>query len=421
MDESKRNELRAYLRKTRERGIEILERLVSFPSVSGRESDAQNYVSEILENLSFSIDRWEPDFDELKKHPAFLSPRTSFSGSPNVVGVRKGCGQGRSLILNSHIDVVPPGNTGWEHDPWTPVRKGGLLYGRGASDMKGGAAAIYHALEGIRATGIDPRGDIIVESVIEEEAGGAGTLACVLRGYKADAGIVPEPSGMDIYPAAMGSMWFRITVKGKAAHGATAYLGVNPIEKAGTVIAALKRLETERTERNRHPLYTHLPVPFCINIGTLRGGNWPSSVPEEAVMEGRMGVAPSETIEEARSVFEEAVGKAGADDPWLSANPPVVEWFGSCWSSGEIPQNHPAAESLTANIAEVTGKKPAVTGAPWATDAAVLIRYGNTPTIICGPGTGSMAHQTNEYISETDLLAYTEILAVTILDWCGYR
>lgn len=416
---NKKELLFKYIEDNRENTFSFLRDLVAFPSISGNEKEAQEYLLSVFKDLGCKTDLWVPDIEEMKKHPAFLSPRESFSGSPNLVGVLKGSGGGRSLILNSHIDVVPIGKGDWTLDPWTGSRTGGRIYGRGTSDMKGGMAAIIAAVRAVKESGIKLKGDIILESVIEEEAGGAGTLATVMRGYRADGAVIPEPTDLALYPAAMGSMWFRITLKGKAAHGATAYLGVNPLEKAGSLLSVLKTLEQKRTRENRHPLYTHLPVPFCISIGTLKGGNWPSSVPEEAVMEGRMGVSPRETVEEARKELEDAVADFAGKDPWLKEHPPKVEWFGSCWVSGEVPLDHPLIRALAETHGEVLGHDPVITGAPWATDAAMLVRHGDTPAVIFGPGTGETAHQADEYIEEDKLVKASKILAGFIADWCG--
>ena len=155
--------------------------------------------------------------------------------------------------------------------------------------MKGGNVALLMALESIIATGIKLKGDVIFQSVIEEESGGAGTLAAVLRGYHADGAIIPEPTNMKMFPKQQGSMWFRITVTGKAAHGGTRYEGVSAIEKSLLVIQGLQQLEKDRNTRITDPLFNKTPIPIPINIGKITSGQWPSSVPDTAVIEGKMG------------------------------------------------------------------------------------------------------------------------------------
>lgn len=144
----------------------------------------------------------------------------------------KGSGDGKSMILNGHIDVVPEGDVNqWDHHPYSGEKIGNRIYGRGTTDMKGGNVALMLAMEAIIESRIELKGDIYFQSVIEEESGGAGTLATILRGYKADGVIIPEPTNMKFFPKQQGSMWFRLHVKGKAAHGGTRYEGVSAIEK----------------------------------------------------------------------------------------------------------------------------------------------------------------------------------------------
>lgn len=398
--------------------ISFTSRLIQFPSVRGEEKEAQLFFADQLKKIGCQVEVFNPDADQLKKYEDVLVTRDDFSNSPNVVGTLEGVGGGKSLILNSHMDVVPPGDKDWEESPWSGKVEEGKIYGRGASDMKGGAAANFFALKTITNLGIKLKGKVMIESVVDEECGGAGTAATLNQGYTADAAIITEPTDLKVYPACMGSMWFRVKVKGKAAHGATAYLGVNAVEKAYVVYNALKELEETRRIKKPHELYNHLEIPFCINVGKFSGGNWPSSVPEEVIMEGRMGVSPDESIKEARKEMEEAVRDAALSDAWLKDHEPEVEWFGSCWIGGGIAQDHPIVQTVMTNHTHVFSDQPVVSGAPWATDAGVLIRYGNTPSVIYGPGKGKMAHQTNEYICIDDIISSIKVLAKSIIDWC---
>lgn len=217
----------------REEGTNLLQKMVQAPSTQGNEAGAQAIVAQKLQEMGLQIDSWEPDGGELKKHSYFYSPRSEFSNSPNVVGIMKGTGGGRSIILNGHIDVVPDGDRDqWDDDPYSGAIKNGRMFGRGVTDMKGGNVSLILAMQALKENGIQLKGDVIFQSVIEEESGGAGTLAAVLRGYKADAALIPEPTNMRIFPKQQGSMWFRIHVKGRSAHGGTRYEGVSAIEKA---------------------------------------------------------------------------------------------------------------------------------------------------------------------------------------------
>ncbi|MCS0543636.1 ArgE/DapE family deacylase, partial [Aeromonas veronii] len=177
---------------------------------------------------------------------------------------------GKSLLLNGHIDVVPEGDiTQWDMDPYSAEVKDGKLYGRGSTDMKGGNVAMLLAIQAIKESGIQLKGDVIFQSVIEEESGGAGTLATIIKGYKADGAIIPEPTNMKIFPKQQGSMWFKIDIYGRIAHGGTRYEGVSAIEKAMTVINHLLKLEMIRNAAINDPLYKNTPIPVPINIGKI--------------------------------------------------------------------------------------------------------------------------------------------------------
>lgn len=398
--------------------IELTSKLIQFPSVQGQEEPAQLYFAECLKKINCQVDIFSPDIDDLKKYKDLLVTRDDFTHSPNVVGMLKGTGGGKSIILNSHMDVVPAGDTDWEDSPWSGKLVGSKIMGRGASDMKGGAVTNYYAVKVLQDLGIQLKGDVIIESVVDEECGGAGTAATLSKGYFADAAIITEPTDMKVYPACMGSMWFRIKVRGKAAHGATAYLGINAVEKAYVVYDALKELEKERLKSKSHELYNHLEIPFCINIGKFTAGNWPSSVPEEAILEGRMGVSPVESVADAKREMQDAINKAAEEDPWLKDNYPELEWFGSCWVGGAIEKDHELVSNISNHHEQTLSQKPDILGAPWATDAGVLIQYGHIPTVIYGPGKGHTAHQANEYIEVDDMLNTIKVLAKSILDWC---
>src|SRR5690606_4415899 len=272
----------------------------------GNEKEVQENVAQFLTNLDLDVDVWELDGERLQKHPYFYSNRVAFENSPNVVGVLKGTGGGKSIILNGHVDVVPEGDHNqWEIGPYSGEIVDGKMYGRGATDMKGGNASLMIALDAIKSLGICLKGDVIFQSVVEEESGGAGTLDAVLKGYKADAAIIPEPTNMKIFPKQQGSKWFRLIVTGMTAHGGTRYHGVCAIEKSLIVYEHLKALEKIRNNRIKDPLYDNIPIPIPINVGTINGGDWPSSVPDNVQLEGRIGIAPGETLEKVQQEMEE--------------------------------------------------------------------------------------------------------------------
>ncbi|MED0666428.1 peptidase [Bacillus badius] len=410
--------VKEWMRANQQQAIDFLKEIVQEPSVQGKEIGAQKKVANKLNQMGLEVDIWEPGGEEFIKHPYFCATRTDFAGSPNVVGVWRGTGGGKSLILNGHIDVVPAGDeTQWFHDPFSGKVTDGKMYGRGVTDMKGGNVSLLFAIECLKQLGIKLKGDVIFQSVIEEESGGGGTLSAILRGYRADAAIIPEPTDMKIFPKQQGSMWFKIRVKGRSAHGGTRYEGISAIEKSMIVIEEIQRLEKKRNERVTDPLYQNIPIPIPINIGVIQGGDWPSSVPDQVELQGRMGVAPEENMEQAKKEMEEALNHLSHLDDWFS-EPPQLEWFGAQWVPGTIDPEHLLMNQIISKFRQVMKCEPMVEASPWGTDGGLLNKVGEVPSIVFGPGITGMAHYPNEYIELDKMIACAEVIALTILEWC---
>lgn len=418
--ESYRKLIHEWLDRNQHRGIQFLQKVVREDSTQGNEAPAQAIVVEKLREMGLTIDIWEPGGNKLTEHSYFYSPRTEFTGSPNVVGIMKGTGNGRSIILNGHIDVVPKGDPlQWKDDPYSGKVVGNKMFGRGTTDMKGGNTALLLAMEAIKESGIRLKGDVIFESVIEEESGGSGTLATVLKGYKADAALIPEPTNMKIFPKQQGSMWFRLIVKGKSAHGGTRYEGVSAIEKAMVVVEHVLELEKERNSLMKEdPFYKGIPIPIPINIGAISGGEWPSSVADLVKLEGRMGVAPDESLEDAKHELDDWLTKLPEKDPWFRNHPVELEWYGARWVPGSIDDKHPLMNYLSLNYKKIMGTDPIIEASPWGTDGGLLTQAGDTPSVVFGPGITGMAHQANEYIDLNRMFETAEIIALTLIDWC---
>lgn len=417
---SKKTQIHQWLGDNREQALEFLRKLVQIPSTQGKEAKVQDIVAAKLQELGLEVDRWELDGEELKKHPYFFSSREEFSGSPNVVGVWKGTGKGRSIVLNGHVDVVPAGDIlQWDDHPYSGEIMDGKMYGRGVTDMKGGNVSLLLAIEVLKELGIRLKGDVLFHSVVEEESGGAGTLAAALKGYTADAAIIPEPTNMKIFPKQQGSKWFRLIIKGRTAHGGMRYRGVSAIEKALTVVQHVEELEKERNNRIDDPLFDNIPIPIPINIGRIEGGEWPSSVADVVKLEGRIGIAPNERIEDAQQELEQWLKEMERKDPWFQEHPIELEWFGARWLPGSIDLEHPLMNVLTDRFTEVIGEEPVIEASPWGTDGGLLTQVGNTPSIVFGPGLTDYAHYPNEHIEIDKIFQVAEIIALTIMDWCG--
>jgi len=409
------------IEKRRNEIITFLKELISFPSVTGEELQIQRFVAKKLQTMGLQVDMWEPDHEALKKHPAYLPSERGYQDRPNVVGIYKGTGNGRSLLLNGHVDVIPPGPLeAWEHPPWAGEIQENRLYGRGASDMKSGLAAMTMALESLIRLNLKLKGDVILEYTMDEEATGNGTLACVVKGYRADAGICCETSSLHVQPACIGRIWFEILVRGKPAGIQRRWEGVNAIEKGYAVVNAVSDLEKIRIDLLNHPLYPDKQSSLPCMVGVFQSGSFPSAFPDTCLLRGSIATLPGEDTGQVKANFVEHLMAFSKTDPWLKDHPPEVKFTGYCGDPAEIPPDHPIVSVMSERFRQVMGKEPQITGRQGAADTRYLIKYGQTPTVIFGPGLTEQMHSTNEWVSTDDLISATKILALSIMDWCGY-
>ena len=400
--------------------IEFARSLVRIPSVSGSEQAAQRAIAAKYESLGLSVDIVPSVREELESHPAFCDDAVPFVDRLNVVARWRGSGGGRSLILNGHMDVVPPGDLSkWTRDPWGGEIEGDRLYGRGACDMKSGLAAAVFAVQALQATGVTLPGDVMLQSVIGEESGGVGTLATIVRGYRADACVILEPMNLRIAPVQTGALTFRITINGRAAHACMKPHGVSAITEFLPIASALEHLNVDRHQRYRDPLFDDPNNIASLSLGTVRAGDWPSTVPDLLVAEGRLGVFPNESVAEARAALEATVRGVAAGRAWLKDNPPVLEWVEGQFEPGTTPLGAPIVERLSANHEEVTGTAASLFGVPCGTDLRLFTRHAGIPTVLYGPGNIIHAHAADEHISLEQVVTCTKVLARTIVAWCG--
>jgi acetylornithine deacetylase len=403
--------------------VGLLQELVRIPSVYPEEGEAQAFVGRTMTSICDALDVWEPDASLLDAHPAYFVKGQSFKNRPNIVGTIKGRGTGRSLLLNAHIDVVPPQpDKEWPYGPWSGALVDGKIYGRGSLDDKSGVALMISVAKAIRECGVQLKGDLQLHSVVDEEWGGAGTLACMQRGHVADAGIILEPCGPDIYPASRGGQAFRITVKGKGAHPGASWKGVSAIDKAILIIKELKIFESERQIRWRTPLFEEYPIFAPIVIGKISGDLIPSKVPEQCIFEGLYGYPAQEHWTAARRAFEERVASAAMQDPWLKDHAPLVEWHGLNKEGAEIPADHPVVLCAKQAISDASGIIPRITGEPAGTDLPLLVLYGPVPSFLYGvEGDASDSHSSTEKVEVKNLMVAARCLALTVMRWCGVK
>jgi acetylornithine deacetylase len=402
--------------------ITDLAELVRIPSVSGSDSeiDIQHLLADRMSTINLDVDTWQIALDETLAEPDFPGVEVARSEAWGVVGRVPGHGSGPSLMLNAHVDVVPPGDLrSWEAaDPFSGRVTGDTVEGRGSCDMKAGLIASLWAVRGLTELKVPLRGDLVLATVVGEEDGGLGTYALLRRGWRADACVIPEPTSLDIAPASAGALTFRITVPGVATHASRRLSGVSAIEKFIPIFSALRRLEKERNTI-KHPLATRWELPIPIEIGTITAGDWASSVPDTLKADGRIGVAIGEDIATARRALEEAVGTVCQDDGWLRDHPATVEWWGGQFASGSTDLDSSIIATVRRCHADVAGAPQTMWATPYGSDLRLMQGIGNVPTIHYGPGDAELAHSPRERVPTHELLTVTRALALIALDHCG--
>jgi acetylornithine deacetylase len=405
-----------------DKSIKFLQQIVSIPSVTGDEAKIQKFLADYLTKIGLEVDIWESDWEELKKHPGYIPVDRGYEGRPNIVAIWKGNGDGRSLLFNGHTDVIPVGNgEGWSDNPWSASIKNGRLYGRGSCDMKSGVASHIMAIENVIESGLKPKGDIYIDIVVDEEISGHGTLDTVIRGYKADAGISGETSGLAVQPACIGRIWFEIEIQGKPAGIQRRYEGVSGIELGYKITKAVEALEAKRVATMKHPLYPKPIDAIPCMIGAFHSGNFPSSFPATCLLKGSMATVPGEDHESVKQSLVEHIARVSAEDPWMKDHAPKVRFVGYDAQASEISRDHPIVQVVCKNFKEITGRDPEISGRQGAADTRFLNLYGNTPTVIFGPGSTAIMHSDDEYVSIDDYQTAIKVMALTICDWCGVQ
>lgn len=398
-----------------------LSELIRIPSVSGtkEENEAQRWFEGQMKDAGLATDLWEIPLAETVSHPEFPGAEVSRDSALGLVGSWGDEKSGPTLVLNGHIDVVPPGDLAqWSAGgPYSGAEHHEAVYGRGACDMKGGLVCALAAIAAVKSSGVPLRGRVLLESVVGEEDGGLGTFATLLRGYRGDAALIPEPTDLAIIPACAGALTFRLKMTGRATHASVRREGVSTIEKFMIVWKALDALEQKRNAK-KGALFERFPLPYPLMLGTLAAGDWPSSVPDRLVAEGRIGVALGESITDARADLEGAVAAACATDPWLAEHPVEIEWFGGQFASGQIPREHPLVALISSIHESLEGKAPDVHGAPYGSDLRLMVGLGGIPTLHYGPGNVRHAHAPNEHVPVAHLRAVTRNMVLSMLRFC---
>lgn len=395
--------------------LDFAAELIAIPSVTGDEAAVAEHVERWLEREGFDTERHFCTEADLVRWPVYAAER-DLATRPSIVGhLRSPGARVPPLVLNGHLDVVPPGPAElWSRDPFSGARAGGRLHGRGASDMKAGIAAALFAMRAARRTGIELPFDVQFQGVIAEESGGLGTLSLLAARDEAySAAIVLEPSSSKVVAACGGAAPFTVSVEGQAAHISIPWTGVSALDKLIAVYQALQQLERDRAERLSHPLFDSLPQKAALAIGVVEAGEWRLTVPGSARMLGRIGALPAETIAGLRAEVAAAIESAARADEWLREHPPHLTWDGAGFAGWETPESHPLVSSMRAAAAALGGDASQA-AQTYGSDAGKFADRG-VPVTVIGPGDLEQAHATDESVAEDDVVYVAQLVGDTIM------
>lgn len=401
--------------------VAFTQAMVRCPSTRGNEHTVQDLMFRAMQSRGLAMDRFAMDEEQINHHPGGSRFSPTHSKAPIVVGIhRPRQEKGRSLILQGHVDVVPEGpHDMWATAPYDPVIKDGWMHGRGAGDMKAGCASNLFALDALRRIGLQPAATVYVQSVVEEESTGNGALMTHLRGYKADAALIPEPGNETMTRCNVGVLWFQIVVKGEPVHVAYMGTGANAIDAAWRVVGALREMEARWNDTaRRHPLFSGIDHPLNLNIGKIEGGDWASSVPAWCKIDCRIAFYPDRKAADAAAEIEQVVRDVCRSDRYLSNRPAEVIWNGF-HVEGFVLEPGSEAEAVLGRAHEAVFKTKLEARAATAyIDARVYALFDGIPALNYGC-IAEGYHGYNERVNLASVEKCTAAMSLFIAEWCG--
>jgi acetylornithine deacetylase len=404
--------------------IEWLTTLVGFPTLRGEESPCQDWVARDFAARGWSVDRYSLANVDMA-HLQGFSPvmDTNYARAVQVVATIRSPEQwGRSLILQGHVDVVPEGPRDmWQSPPFAAEIRDGHLYGRGAGDMKAGVSAMVFALAALRHLGYAPGSDVYVETVTEEESTGNGALSTLARGYRADACLIPEPTGQRILRGTVGVMWFRLKLRGRPVHVSRSEEGTNAILSAFSLIEAIRDFTKKLNERAKsHPWFGKIQNPVKFNPGKIKGGDWASSTPSWCEVDCRIAVLPGMSLEAFRKELSQVIMEAAKRDSFLANNLPEIIWNGFQADDYVLEPGSDFENTMRGAHRAVMSEEPAESILPAVTDCRFYGRYYGIPSLAYGPASTD-GHGFDESVELESLKKATIVIARFISEWCGLR
>lgn len=400
--------------------IQSLQEFVRIPSARGQERAAQEWLASRMRDLDLAVELIDCDPDELAQYAGWTPTDWSYENRPNLAAVWRGTGDGRSLILNAHVDTTSPEPVElWSHDPWGGEIVGNRLYARGAYDDKAGCCEMLFVVQALQDAGLRLKGDLILETTIDEECSGNGSLALAARGYEADGVLMLDGTGLGrAIVAHPGHIAFRITIHGKPAPYVAATHGVNAIEKAWVFIRALRDLEAKKNERIP-PRWADAEHPVHLNVYGIEGGEWVGNVSGRCVLDAVIGFMPPDNVVSARAEIEATVATAAAGDEWLREHPPQVTFEGLAVEPMDMGDDNPVVSRLAMAHQAVTGQPLEPVAITGFCDLHQHSLHRPTPGCLFGPGGGAGPHSVDEYFNLDDLAPVTKTVLAFVIDWCG--
>lgn len=325
----------------------------------------------------------------------------------NVIGTLKGSKNGRSLLLNAHLDTV--GVSGMA-EPFSGAIRDGKLYGRGSYDMKASLAAQLGAAKALVDAGVELAGDLLITAVADEEDKSIG-MEHLVQHYRADAAIVTEPTDLQLCRAHRGFIWFDVETVGRAAHGSRFQEGIDANMRMGRFLARLDKLEQELLQRTPHPL----AGPPSLHASQLQGGTEISVYAANCLLHMERRIIPGETLEQTTGELQTIIDQLAAEDPTFQATVKPTFLREPFAVAAEAPIVQTVEQAATNHL----GAPPTHMGQTFWTDAALLAAAG-IETVIIGP-TGAGLHSAEEWVDLQSVLDLTQILVDTAVSYLGIR
>jgi len=419
---------RGLLRPLKEDIIRLVRELVKTNTVAippnGNETAGQLVLRDFLKRYGVRPELYETEFVTRSRHTWKHTDR-NYAGRKNLVARLAGSGRGKSLLLNGHMDTVPPGHGRWSAPPWSAVKRNGRIYGLGSFDMKGGLAAQASVLCALKNAGVRLGGDVILESVVDEEwGGGGGTVAARLRGESADACVISEGTQLEIFRATRGGFVVDLIVE---AGDPEKYFSneevLSPAVPLGRLLGWVDSWTKRRAKQKTKGAYATVPDRTPVQVLAVEANRFdrdvPLSVPSRAAVRVYFQFLPEEDVAAAIRQIKSSLNDFERNDAFfrrhriqwkLIVNPPLL--------GHELKLEHPWTQCMINSAAACLGKTPVVTAAPYPCDAFLIHREAGIPTLLFGPR-GAGAHNPDEYVDIDSVLKTSEVLLTAALEWCN--